>query len=67
MVTLQQYQQFLDAMWVAYLIPNQDEKRVQENILAIEAAYRRIDKLKWDRTLENLLSDLEGGNNENDE
>ena len=36
---------------------NSDEKRVRENILALEAAYARIDKLKWDIALDKLLED----------
>jgi len=57
MASLEQYIQFKDAMWVAYLMVNSDEKRVRENILALEAAYARIDKLKWDIALDKLLED----------
>jgi len=59
MATLKQYEQFLDAMWVAYLTVKPDKKMVRENVRAIEVAYKRIDKLKWDQMLEQLLLDLE--------
>lgn len=58
MVTLKQYEQCLDTMWAAYLIANSDERRVKENIDAIQMAYVRIDKLKSDAALEQLLLDL---------
>ena len=61
MATLEQYKQFLDAMWISYSTPNPDKRRVWENILAIEAAYARIDKLKWDKALDELLNDVNEG------
>lgn len=55
--TLQQYEQFIDAVWVSYSTAKDDRRQVTQDILSLEAGYARKAKLEADKSLDELYEE----------